>query len=1080
MNFPIRTFLGLRTGVSEPEPGSARVASNIKRNKVRGQLEPFDGLTLKWTVLPTVYYLSSFTPRKVESFYIPDDGGRAVYAVFGEYTRTTAGFSGTSVPTFGIFIRPYHDATGWHDAWLEVTEFAIVRLYSKGVGSISLDNSPTMTFPDDYFNGWSIVRLGDQTLTEDTGLLITDYVASTATLTVAAGDLALMTSLTNGTILHVHRGLYGRLFPNTSSSVTVRSLLDEFRLNSGGSTADTDAAIFYRDKTFFRNNNYVRKGTFGERGNFVVPTPAFGHGSLVPDGTNPDVGLPAGTYKLKTSLVTDDGQESELRDALDPSVTGALTLQNQSSGTGVQRLIDGKLGDYIYGLGASTAVGFKELYQIDKDTKEVVKTVLVSGESMTSLCTDGTYIYTVNLSDSLVSYRIQKYDSGLNLITNSPLRYVSASSFLQQSVISGGFILCVRVEAAAAYVEKWTTGQSYIANVQLTGTTVPNFITSDKTVGAYVWVSANSNYRVHRIAVSAMTESYHDITGVTSQPSAMSYYSTNVYVYCGSKIIKLDSSMAQTDWLSGGKLVSGTSYGMANNGTYLYVSIPTQYLVAYKLSDASEDAALAQASYAAEWLSTDGQTLYGCRNLNAASWAHSATGTIFNSLGVFSIKYKLYVSPGLTPIRSKYVRVYISKDDGPYYLVNSYSILQDSETNYIDFDTGTVWLAVPKHFYYRGQELTITKAEYEASTVGAITQIGRTVGDSGESRYTHAITANNRTYLVGRTISNKFQRNRVYLSAVSGDGVSEYDIFPNDVKYVLDVEYNDGDAVRALGNVADRILVLKDRSLVLLTPTTEGHNRDIVAKGVGIASVNSLVAWNEALYWLDHTGVQMFTTNGRENISESIQDQIFAFTDEQRAAAIATVDPKNKLYLLKINQTVFILDLEDLKKGRGEQWTTLDSTYDNYTLWMSVDTGSVPRRFITMSQSGLALYIPEEAKRIIGTYNIPFSWETERIELPSERGFDALVSALYIDYTSSVNLTISLYLDNATSPVKTWTAPSTGSGLLAPAPLAARAKHMRIGISGTVTADGQTIKIKRLGVYYNIIPAGGDQQVTAA
>lgn len=107
--------------------------------------------------------------------------------------------------------------------------------------------------------------------------------------------------------------------------------------------------------------------------------------------------------------------------------------------------------------------------------------------------------------------------------------------------------------------------------------------------------------------------------------------------------------------------------------------------------------------------------------------------------------------------------------------------------------------------------------------------------------------------------------------------------------------------------------------------------------------------------------------------------------------------------------------------------------------------------------------------------SIAFAWETNKIEIPVGMGFDAKVSALACDYDSDQNLTLSLYLDDATSPVKTYTLPSGNVGVVLAAPLASRCKSFRVRVSGSYTTAAEVIRVRRLVAYYNVIPVGGDR-----
>lgn len=1075
--FPIKTFLGLRTGVSDPEVGTASLASNFRRNRVRGQLELSDGAATNLTFSPTTYGITLLTAVAFKSFYVADEGGRTITAVLATYHKATAGFSGSDVESAGIFIRPYYTGAGWVDDWREVTEFAVLRYASKTGSTITVENSPSLPFGNNYLDGWTLIKAGDQSLTEDTGILITSQTGAVLTCAAATTQTYLTSWVPNTTLLYAVRGLYGQTLPH-SVVPHLRRLLDELRVSTGNGTSDIDAAVFYRDKTFFTNNNLIRKGTYGERGNFVVPVPAFGPGSLSVDGSTPSDGLPVGTYAVKTSVVSDDGQESDLRSTIEASTTGILSHVYSQAGGGV--VIPGvRVGNYQYSLGNYvTGKGFTEIYQYDLTTQTLTKTV-TNANGFRAITTDGTWLYVIYNTTS--THYLYIYDTGLNLQVAGTGVTTGGGYFAGYYMgVSGNYVIGTRwystPNSVAPILDRWTKAGTFVDSITLTGVHDITGIACDGTDATKVWVprADSSTYHVSIVdtTTGTMSENVVSLTGVTVYPQYGTYYGGKAYVSCGTKIISLTTGGVQATFNpSTGNVATGS---MTNNGVYLYLWTSSK-LVSLALASGNE-AEVCTPGFAGT-LSDNmvGYVITGVAAGNIITFQHLPSNATFYSGGQLRFSLKVLVSPGLIPIRAKYVRVWLSKDSGPYYLVKTYTMLQDTTGDYLNFDTGVVWNATQKHYYYQSQAINIGAADWSNAQNSATTQLGRLETDKGEARYTFALTANNRTYIVGRTISNRLQRNRVYLSALSGDGVSQYDIYPNDVQYVLDVEFNDGDSILALGNVADRILVLKNRSLVMLTPNADGsHNRDIVATGVGIAAVNSLIAYNEALYWLDHSGVWEFSTRGLRKMSAAIDNLLFALTNAQRAAAIAAIDPKNTAYKVLINGTIYVCDLADgewtTEVGASQLWFDFDLGFGTGVSTSYDQNSAATRRYAQLV--GSTIQTPRE-----DVLTAAATWQTNNIELPLERGYDGLLNAIYVDYDmqgTTPTATLSLYLDDNGSPAKQYTLPTGKYEVTIATPLAARCKTFKLHLTMTPTS-GQKFRLRRAGAYFSQILVGGDR-----
>jgi hypothetical protein len=1086
-NFPIKQFLGLRQ-TADPEIGTALSVSNFKRNVTRGRLENMDGAALLSALPSPAANLgySSIVFKKPFSFYIADETGRNIYAVSATYTKAPHGYNGTPNTTAGVWISPYYDG-GWQTGWRELTEYYCLKYGS----SAASDDGDGVTFyiplANGYGNdpsvlasivteGWVIVRNGDHSLTSSTGFKVHSLTGNTLRVYGRASDL--VGWVQNSTVFYVYRNNIGGIFPASITS-QFRGVLDEVRVNTGNGASDLDVALFYRDKTFFQGVSLARKGTFSEFGQLRVPSPTFKlrNASVVGSQT---LGLEAGTYTLRQSMLMDDGQETELRDGLVGGFPNALSLCLNKSVTGVatgQGIATDGTSIFAAG-GAAATYGFKALVKMDKDTLDILATVpLPTDWACVSIGVSNGLVYALCWNTVNYHWRLCSYDSGLGLVGTGadfdfgPVNYPVSNGLSLSRLSRGSFYAVTSNGSTTFYTARFSL-------TSLTGSTSRTFTTGSiypmclgESVEGDVYYSDASSHtpaRLIRLNNAMSSETTMNLGGTAQFAEDGVFVGSALYVGANSSIYRIATdTFSTTQWKSG--LSASGVWGITTDGTYLFFNNAYNTLVVL-LADSNTFL-----TYYGSDLH-DGNVLIGS-NLYCASSTYQATiqllimsraSTTFTSNGYLYPQYDLAVSPGFVPRRASAVRVYINKDGGPYYLAKTYSILSGGET----FSTTSVFDSTVQHRYLVRTGKTLTNADYSAATVTATAQLGRVSTDSGINRYLYAITANLKTYAIGMFVGGRVLRNRVFISAVSGDGIAQYDVLPNDVTTVLDVEFNDGDYAIALGNVADRVLVLKSKSLVMLTPDAGGgHTRDVVATGVGISSADTLVAFNEALYWLDATGVWEFTTRGLRNMSEGITSTIFGFSDANRAAAFAVIDPKHLQYRLFVNGVWYVLDLKD-GEWTTETWPALTPTA------AATDIGSLGRRYMWLVPSGgsAGIYNPATLVRY-GTSNFTMSWQTNKIELPLERGYDGLLSAFYCDYSSPVNLTLTLYLDDYTNPARTYTLPLAGMGVVVPAPLACRCKSFKLTISATTTADGQSIQIRRLGAYFNQIPVGGDRHV---
>lgn len=1073
---PIKTFLGLRTGVSDPEMGTAGTATNFRRNRVRGQLEIIDGYQTNLAFAPTPIGVSALVPIAYRSFYVADQGGRVITAMLATYTKTALGYSTpATVNTTGIFLRPYYNGTTWVDDWQETTEFVIVKYFAASASTITIYNSPATGLATNYMAGWTAMAKGDFAQLTNTGFRITANTDSTIFIDGLDADLADNTAGTawaTGDLIYCFRNIHNKMIP-ASITANFRNVLDELRLNTGNTTSDLDVAVFYRDKSFFQGRAQAIKGTFSEYGQLTVPAEAFKLRNLTVTGV-PDGGLPAGSYTFKGSLLMDDGQETELRDVLVGNFPDTVAKTSDLP-LGTDAGVIASDGTHIYAASYISSSTYSYIWRItsaNEIDQSVVLTTATQGSPFAIACVGG-FVYVLMVGNGNTEAWLNKYDSSLNFIASGvaytlPYMVVGPNQLAGAANATSFFALNSAVNPLHHKLIRWNLAT-------LTQDAVSADIGSTFHPGEQIAVDANfvvtpglEKLLQWDTATLTPTDFYTSVGSVAT--AGVTIGAGNAYVGAGATLKKwVLATGVFTDLLTGGDAAGWQS--LDNDGTYIYgmnnatlKKITMAGVLVTSLVDSSADLA--------ESIVHLGLSIFGLTNAFVCRlFSISLTGTTFASNGFLIPGYDVAVSPGLVPRRARFLNVYVSKDAGPYYEVHQHNLLSGGDV----FAASSIYDTVLQHRYVVSTGKTITAADLLAATDSSLNNLGRTDPDAGTNRYLYAITANNRTYAAGVSIAGRVQRNKVFIDAVSGIGVSMYDVLPNDSSTVLDVEFNDGDYIVALGNVADKVLVLKSHSLVMLTPLSDGsHQRDLVSDGVGIAATNSLVKYDEALYWLDHSGVWKFTANGLEKMSGPIDDELFALTNAQRKAALGTVDPKNSQYRLLINGVIYVCDLKDhewvTETGGSQLWFGNDLGFGDQQDG-SLANASSARRY--MQLVGTNIQTPVE-----DTFAGTCTWESSRIELPLERGYDGMISALYMDYDmkgTSPTVTVSLFLDEEDTARKIYVLPAGSYEVTLAAPLAATCKTFRLRITAVVSS-GDKIKIRRLGAYFTQMLAGGDQR----
>ncbi|GEM_PF-7117068 len=451
--------------------------------------------------------------------------------------------------------------------------------------------------------------------------------------------------------------------------------------------------------------------------------------------------------------------------------------------------------------------------------------------------------------------------------------------------------------------------------------------------------------------------------------------------------------------------------------------------------------------------------LYDAKSVNAGVFT-DVNNVVLD--GSRALEINVYRSFGAFPRRGKSVVVFVSDDN-----------LQFAQVSEIDLTVAATFNAVSvanlptgKHFYAVGQT-RITKSMWASDNPESTIWTDKADEDDGIIRYKHGLVLAPNIYAVGvRDASlDKVLPNQIFVSAIAGDGARQYDVFPNDPTHVIDLEFSDGDEVVGLASIDQTIIAIKRRAIVAVSKDrTLGYVRQFVTRGYGIASVRTLVSWDDLLYWLDYNGVIRFSTRGINVVNYAWLQDLRNMSDIVKEAAFAVIDRVNRQYRLTLNGRMYIMDLDT-----GE-WTIED-----YVL--------LPERF-AVNVDGVIDFINGNSLESLSLgsgqqdgSNFSVLYETNEVQHPeSDEDIDLNVIALYVRYQSDVDLTLRLFKNATTEEIggSPWTLLKAQTRVRVK-PIEARCSSFRLQLSATTTATNQNISILRLGAKYQSIAAGGTE-----
>jgi hypothetical protein len=927
----INTFDGLATDLDNPPIGSAQTANNLVRYRHRGWLEQPDGYASKYTLPTAGTYETSLAWKDMHNLYVVEHGGQNVTIAVGNYTKVSRYDAGVTIPRFGVWMRPYWSGAAWVDAWLELTEIEIVQL-------TSLSGSSTLNFADtgkatNYFLNWVVVFEGypsDTIPQVDTNnyLLIQSSTGTSVTYFGANSDIS--EDRAAGAKMILCRSFVNKELPTIVKSL-IFNYLNEIRLTSGAATTN-DISLMggFRSKTYSWDTTdkstdriVLDVGCLDVwRYAVLMETPA-----AATEVTNP---LEAGNYTFKIALGTDDNQiavahegsidavttpvvkysiTSAVRpiatdgnfiyraDASDPRTINkySATDYTQYVGTPTQCIVTSDanyelmdllvLGDSLYVLWNLTDSNhFLYLTRIPLAT--FVKTTDMKVEShegaaaliSARMCTDGTYIYVVAADNTYFVFYVLKYTVALVLVTDDmflPGGHDDVVKGITSACYDGGFVYAASIATdKTSWLLKVNTALT--ASIAIDTTTTNYSYPSMCVIGSSLYVSSlvdGATLEKRNVSDLVRTD-YWTIAGATDAKLATD--GSTLYSY----VVGASSTTVNT-----GVVISGTS------GSVVATVVITNTTINMRVI---------------------GTTLYGdgfIIDLSPTTFTVSADGTQ-------RIDFKLLVSAGAIPKRMRYAYIYMSKDGAPYYRIKKLDVtvvtnLDTGVVTRLTWDAAAVYNTTAKHFYHR-TATSISIKDTDVQVIGAEMNVdmGRTYTHSGVVRYSAGGVVGVKTYIGNfyDVYSSQLFKNKVLVNCVSGEGNQQIDVF--EYTNPLNTEYGDGDEIVAIADLNERVAVLRKRSLILLTLNNGTYERELIAKDVGCASQESVVSFNDEIFWADYNGLHSFSGRGLKTLNLEWIEDWKALTDDQKEATCSAIDRVNKLWIVNTRNATDDLLLE--------------------------------------------------------------------------------------------------------------------------------------------------------------------------
>ena len=132
--------------------------------------------------------------------------------------------------------------------------------------------------------------------------------------------------------------------------------------------------------------------------------------------------------------------------------------------------------------------------------------------------------------------------------------------------------------------------------------------------------------------------------------------------------------------------------------------------------------------------------------------------------------------------------------------------------------------------------------------------------DSITARYKTSVIANGVTYIGNIRQNGRNYHDRMIKSAIGPDGQGFFDVFPSD--NFLDVAVQDGDAITALEEFADRLLQFKRKSVHIINISGDFEYVEANHRYMGVTSQTAVVRTHNGIAWVNKNGAYLFNGEG--------------------------------------------------------------------------------------------------------------------------------------------------------------------------------------------------------------------------
>jgi len=1099
----IKEFFGLMTGVNEPQPGHAQNFVNLRASRLKGRLVLEDGMASVFTTPGSYSTVATVNTRRIKQFYVPDHGGKAVTAALCSYNQFISINTGLSyLSAVGLFVRPYWSGSAWTDSWMNLTQFYKVRSNGYAGQRLSLQSftgAHSSIIDSNALAGYIICRTDFSADNNFLLVVASSYNSGSPYLDVQAGvDLANFPEFsTAGNDFYVCRYPLRESFMTTYAATRLWDQLDELRLTTG--TGGDRYMTGFRTKGFSVTGIGSIDRFIFERADLEIPDALMAAPTATRsiEATDP---LPEGSYEVALSVEYDDGQQSSLIEQ--PAVTVTDTIEYEA----ISGLNAPALGPWMKGVaydrkviqvvGANTV----NIHNLEDGSTTSVSTSIPSGYSsmgqIEGLQVVGTALQIVYSATAgttrylwVLSYDLENMQSiGTELYSANDVSGYTVPVFRGDIVGDvGGYRVGVIRVGSSRYAVAFAGAQAGANGSALTymPESAYSLPMSGASMGSGKAVYPATNYGVTNgagiivldvsgvAAGGSITTTVHNDAGgtifsaaaVSTMPVACAAVPTQSYIFTA----RYDGNIYRSSYATPGTFslwkssafTSGTMFRMFALGEYLVV-VAAGTVVVYNMAGTAvlTRTVVAYPYFLDAFPTSSGEFVVVRYDGQADRYVVFGDGAL-TSDGNRAIDLNLHVSPTLISRRGKNVNVWLRKDgEGDYALVKKVDLTSDA------FEATTVWNATLKHQHaVLDTPVSIKGEDWSDNWGDAITYIGRDVADDGALDAAGVVVGGNVAYLYGATLSGKIQKNKIFRSSASGDGAVEYDVFPNDASYVVDVEFNDGDSIKALGSAIDRIVVLKNRSVVLLTPTADGGMlRDLVSTGKGIISDRTLVKIGEQLYWLASDGFYRFSTSGLEPISEGIRPTLDIFTDTQKSSAFSWVDSKELEYYTQINATTLVFNTVS---GEWREWRQNTTAFNDACLDSNDDASSRPVNRFLAEYNG-TIYRPDPTSTSGVGGSVYFSFKTSELRPQGAGAFDIILRGISCEETlGSMYATIYNEEDVEVDEVilEKNEVRNLKPGL--------KVKSFSVELWGYLSSRSPAPEIRQLHVFYDIVPAIG-------